>query len=372
MGFFKTERRRARHGGRELEGATRNLTDPQRPHELEAGQPSEVLSVPLPQLRVLGLLADNGVLREGVAEVIHHGSDGEDAAEPLVQTILWVDSLACAYALSVPTSTPRPTVSVSPATTLRLVNRCATQAVVESTNRCGPKMQHRHPIWLRLMMWRLFSLPDSGAPTRFASSCNATTSGSTASPARWSRTTARLKTWFSRRMSTPSAVSAASEANSSLPTWLTRITLNEALGRLRRQRPIVDLEVLDADFTTGRSQVIPFPLMSESADPERAAAQSQIRRLIERAIDDLPEIFRVVFVMRDVEDMSIEETADFLGLPPATVKTRLHRARRQLRRALDETLASTLTEAFPFDGKLCQRMTDKVLQRLQLAASSHN
>jgi RNA polymerase sigma-70 factor (ECF subfamily) len=154
--------------------------------------------------------------------------------------------------------------------------------------------------------------------------------------------------------------------DSSLPTWLTRITRNEALERLRRRRPVVDLEVLDAGPASGTSRVIPFPLMSESADPERAAAQSQVRRLIERAIDDLPEIFRVVFVMRDVEEMSIEETADFLGLPPATVKTRLHRARRQLRRALDEKLASTLTGAFPFDGKRCQRTTDKVMERLQL------
>jgi RNA polymerase sigma-70 factor (ECF subfamily) len=155
--------------------------------------------------------------------------------------------------------------------------------------------------------------------------------------------------------------------DSSLPTWLTRITRNEALERLRRRRPVVDLEVLDAGPASGTSRVIPFPLMSESADPERAAAQSQVRHLIERAIDDLPEIFRVVFVMRDVEEMSIEETADFLGLPPATVKTRLHRARRQLRRALDEKLASTLTGAFPFDGKRCQRTTDKVMERLQLS-----
>ena len=71
--------------------------------------------------------------------------------------------------------------------------------------------------------------------------------------------------------------------------------------------------------------------------------------------------------MRDVEDLSIEETADFLGLPPATVKTRLHRARRQLRQAIDEQLASTLTEAFPFDGKRCRQTADKVLERLRLA-----
>jgi RNA polymerase sigma-70 factor (ECF subfamily) len=134
---------------------------------------------------------------------------------------------------------------------------------------------------------------------------------------------------------------------------------------------VVDLEVLDADPVSATSQIIPFPLMSEAVDPERAAAHSQIRQFIERAIDDLPEIFRVVFVMRDVEEMSVEETADFLGLPPATVKTRLHRARRQLRRALDEKLASTLIGAFPFDGQRCQRMTDEVLHRLQLSTLPH-
>src|SRR5258706_1254308 len=111
--------------------------------------------------------------------------------------------------------------------------------------------------------------------------------------------------------------------DSSVATWLTRITLNEALGRRRRQHPMVDLAVLDAE-SANKSQIIPFPLMAAGTDPERAAAQHQIRHLIERAIDDLPEIFRVVFVMRDIEEMSIEDTADFLSLQPATVKTRLH------------------------------------------------
>lgn len=154
--------------------------------------------------------------------------------------------------------------------------------------------------------------------------------------------------------------------DSSLATWLTRITLNEALGRLRRQRPTVDIEALDAE-SAGKSKVIPFPLMSPQTDPERAAAQYQIRQLIERAIDGLPEIFRVVFVMRDVEGLSIEETAAFLGLEAATVKTRLHRARQRLRRALDEQLASTLTEAFPFQGERCRRTAEAVLERLQLS-----
>jgi RNA polymerase sigma-70 factor (ECF subfamily) len=154
--------------------------------------------------------------------------------------------------------------------------------------------------------------------------------------------------------------------DASLATWLTRIALNEALGRLRRQRPTVELEVLDAE-PSGKSQIIPFPLMSADIDPERAAAQRQIRNLIEGAIDELPEIFRVVFMMREIEAMSIEETAAILCLEPATVKTRLHRARRLLRQALDEQLSSTLTEAFPFEGKRCQQTADSVLARLQLA-----
>lgn len=153
--------------------------------------------------------------------------------------------------------------------------------------------------------------------------------------------------------------------DSTLGTWLTRITLNEALGRVRRQRPMVDLEVLDAHAAA--SKIVAFPLMPADSNPERTVAHRQIRQLIERAIDGLPEIFRVVFVMRDVQDMSVEETADLLGLPAATVKTRLHRARHQLRRMLDDQLASTLNDAFPFDGKRCQRTSDNVLRRLQLA-----
>jgi RNA polymerase sigma-70 factor, ECF subfamily len=110
--------------------------------------------------------------------------------------------------------------------------------------------------------------------------------------------------------------------------------------------------------------------MQPGTDPERAAAQQQIRHLIEGAIDELPENFRTVFVMRDVEEMSVEETASFLDIEPATVKTRLHRARRLLRQALDQQLASTLTEAFPFDGKRCTQTADRVLERLQLATPS--
>jgi RNA polymerase sigma-70 factor (ECF subfamily) len=159
---------------------------------------------------------------------------------------------------------------------------------------------------------------------------------------------------------------ASFRGKSSLVTWLTRITLNEALGRVRRRRPTVDLATLDC-VGRDKARIFAFPLMATNTDPERTAAQREIRRLIERAIDDLPELFRVVFVMRDIEDMSVEETADLLGLRAATVKTRLHRARRLLRKALDEHLAATLTEAFPFDGVRCARMTDAVMNRFELS-----
>ena len=96
-------------------------------------------------------------------------------------------------------------------------------------------------------------------------------------------------------------------------------------------------------------------------------AQRQIQILLERAIDDLPDVFRTVLVARVVEGMSVEETADLFGLRPETVKTRLHRARRLLRDALEKQVGPVLTNAFPFDGHRCERMTNKVLERLALA-----
>lgn len=145
-------------------------------------------------------------------------------------------------------------------------------------------------------------------------------------------------------------------------TWLTRITLNEARSRLRRRRPTVGLDQLEAAQNKG-ADVILFPA-AMAANPEEGAARSQIRRLIERAVDELPEAFRVVFIMREIEECTIEETAASLDLKPETVKTRLHRARRLLRTALEEELATTMTGAFPFLGARCERITHAVLERL--------
>jgi len=153
---------------------------------------------------------------------------------------------------------------------------------------------------------------------------------------------------------------------SSLSTWLSRIVLNEALGRLRRVRPTVDVASIETRQPS-QDGVIPFPLASTQLDPERTMAQRQIQVLLEHAIDDLPDVFRTVLVARVVEGMSVAETANLFGLRPETVKTRLHRARRLLRDALERQVGPILTDAFPFDGRRCERMTNKVLERLALA-----
>jgi RNA polymerase sigma-70 factor, ECF subfamily len=157
--------------------------------------------------------------------------------------------------------------------------------------------------------------------------------------------------------------------DASLSTWLTRIALNEALGRLRRRRDAVGLEAIEAAQEGGGARILMFPTAQASGgDPEGTAARREIRRLLEEAIDELPEAFRPVLVARDVDGMSVEETAQVLGVRPETVRTRLHRARRLLRAALDQRLGDALREAFPFDGARCARMTEAVLARLGLAA----
>jgi RNA polymerase sigma-70 factor (ECF subfamily) len=93
-------------------------------------------------------------------------------------------------------------------------------------------------------------------------------------------------------------------------------------------------------------------------------AQREILQLVERATDNLPEIFRIVFMTRVIEGMSVEETATLLDLPPDTVKTRLHRARKLVREELDKQIGPVLMDAFPFAGRRCKRMTSAVLQRL--------
>ena len=152
--------------------------------------------------------------------------------------------------------------------------------------------------------------------------------------------------------------------DASLSTWLTRIALNEALQRRRRRRRTVHLDVIDAARNRADMQIDRSPMIAPDQDPERATAQHQIRRFLERAIDDLPEAFRTVFVMRDIEEATTAETATLLGIRQQTVKTRLHRARRMLRAALGEHNGTALKDAFPFDKPRCDRLVKKVLDQL--------
>lgn len=148
----------------------------------------------------------------------------------------------------------------------------------------------------------------------------------------------------------------------SLATWLSRIALNAALMRLRAERRLKRAR----PPTAADAEIIPFPLSSSTADPERIMAQRQLLRLVEEATDALPETFRLVFVARIIEGLSLEETAALLDLPPATVKTRLHRARKLIRTRLEAQIGPVLTDAFPFAGKRCDRLTDAVVARLGL------
>ena len=151
----------------------------------------------------------------------------------------------------------------------------------------------------------------------------------------------------------------AFRGNSSLATWLSRIVINEALGRLRKRRRTVALP------ENPQAEIIRFPL-NPSDDPERTMAQRQILQLVERATDSLPDVYRTVFVARVIEGLSIEETADLLGVRPETVKTRLHRARALVRKALDDQIGPVLLDAFPFAGRRCERLTSAVMRRLGL------
>jgi len=149
--------------------------------------------------------------------------------------------------------------------------------------------------------------------------------------------------------------------DSSLSSWLCRIAMNEALGRLRRQRPAA--EWLSRTQGAPEAEIIPFPL-SSADDPEKTMAQREIRTVVEHAIDELPEAFRLVLIARLVEGMSVEETAELLALRPETVKTRLHRARALLRDNVERKIGPVVMEAFPFAGRRCERLTQAVLKRI--------
>ncbi len=151
------------------------------------------------------------------------------------------------------------------------------------------------------------------------------------------------------------------EGRSSLSTWLTRIIINEALGRQRSQRR--RRAQLDGESVVVLDEYRDKLMRGSSVGtaPDAELGRIQVRAMLEQAIGDLPDEFRQVFVMREIEGMSVGETAELLGLEHATVKTRDHRARRRLQQALAPEVRSVLAGTFPFLGAACARLTDQVV-----------
>jgi RNA polymerase sigma-70 factor (ECF subfamily) len=148
-------------------------------------------------------------------------------------------------------------------------------------------------------------------------------------------------------------------------TWLTRIVINQALMRLRagrRDRVVVSFQQGDSE----RSVDLSADLADDRAEsPPDAALRGEVRRMLERHIDRLPMAMRTVLVMRDVEDMSVQETADSLGIPAATVRTRLFRARALLREMLARDADTATMDVFGFDGTRCDRLVAGVVSRIR-------
>jgi len=159
-------------------------------------------------------------------------------------------------------------------------------------------------------------------------------------------------------------------AEAKLSTWLTRIVINQALARLRRDKTRdarVSLDnVVDID---GRVDGVEAT-QSNPAQPDAAVLREELRHLLERHIDRLPTAFRTVFVLRALEELSVEETATMLGIPDATVRTRFFRARSLLRETLEGQVDAALADAFAFEGGRCDRIVAAVLHRLRSALAA--
>jgi RNA polymerase sigma-70 factor (ECF subfamily) len=149
-----------------------------------------------------------------------------------------------------------------------------------------------------------------------------------------------------------------------LSTWLTRIVINQALGRLRARRRDNVVSLLD-DRPAGSPEPMEQAMdETPGASPETGAMRAELRRLLEKKIDALPLAFRTAFVLREVEEMTIEEAAECLAIPEATVRTRVFRARALLRASLAEEMDVATAGVFGFAGARCDRIVAGVLDRL--------
>jgi RNA polymerase sigma factor (sigma-70 family) len=151
--------------------------------------------------------------------------------------------------------------------------------------------------------------------------------------------------------------------DAALSTWLSRLVLNECLGRLRRdarRQNVVPLVSSSADKDLTESVAANTPL------PEDSVGRAQVRSVLERKVDELPEAFRAVFILRSVEELSVEETAQCLDIPEATVRSRHFRAKGLLRESLARDVDLAERDLFDFGAEHCDRVTAKVLAAIQL------
>jgi len=151
------------------------------------------------------------------------------------------------------------------------------------------------------------------------------------------------------------------ERRSQFSTWLTRITVYEALARRRRRRAQEPLPSGDEGANGNTMDT----LIAPQADPERQAYAAELGRLIESAVDALPETYRAVFMLREIEGLRTSETADGLELGEEAVKTRLHRARAMVRRTIADRLGAAGQQAFPFHAVRCDRVVNAVLTEIR-------
>lgn len=158
-------------------------------------------------------------------------------------------------------------------------------------------------------------------------------------------------------------------AEAKLSTWLIRIVVNEAIARVRKRNRSAEVIEMNGDLTEFTEQNAGSTnvslTQSPNEQPEDAILRAQVRHLIEEKIDQLPDVFRTVFVLRGVEELTVAEAADCLSIPETTVRTRFFRAKGMLREALAREIDFTLEDAFSFAGDRCDRIVAGALSRLK-------
>ena len=156
------------------------------------------------------------------------------------------------------------------------------------------------------------------------------------------------------------------EGRARFSTWLTRIAVHEALARAHKAKRFEDWDDMNESM---QNEIGVTP---QTSNPESETASVEMSKILEQAIENLPEAYRAVVMMRDVEDMSTAETAECLSLTEENVKVRLHRAHGMLRKELYETARISAADAFPFHAPRCDRVVASVFARLAALEAAQN